>query len=437
MTIVEHKAEAQTVQREVDSNARFATFLRCFGAGAVGISGLLYLLHGIEDIDGALRNWVYLGLMAVLAGGGLVSRLTLNDAKGARLFFALATAVVPVQFAQLGGMIHELVGVESVSRWSDFAAVTPTTTALVGAATALLLVPVVYSGFSVLARGEALRLTMAFSALNGLLLIPARDSLVGMAVLVVLVAAALILERRYFAAKDSSPVFRTAEGGAVRAVLLLPLAIAATRFGLHVEALWGYCALGALFGATLVFGGTWIQNRRIVEIASFTGTATIALSWWVFAQDVIWTADRTIAYPYMAAFAPIALLLFIAAERSPTHARFYRGAASVLLAVLSLQLLVADHNVINGVFMVLAGVSLATWSLFRKHREPLLGGAVIATAGFGAAIAAAVGQMTVNSWVLFAGLGVALVLVSSVVERHGKWALRSTLDAWADLRDWE
>jgi len=437
MTIMEHNAEAQTVRPEVDSNTRFATFLRWFGAGAVGISGLLYLLHGIEDIDGALRNWVYLGLMVILVGGGLVSRLTLKDAKGARLFFALAAAVVPVQFAQLGGMIHELVAVESVSHWSNFAAVTATTTALVGAATALLLVPVAYSGFSVLARGEARRLTLAFSALNGLMLIPVRDSPAGMAVLVVFVAAALILDQRYFAAKESPPVFRTVEGGAVRAIFLLPLAIAATRFGLHVEALWGYCALGALFGTTLVFGGTRIRSRWLVEIVSFTGTSAIALSWWVFAQDVIWAADGTIAHPYMATFAPIALFLIIGADRSPMYARYYRATASALLIALSVQVLLADHAVITGVSMVLAGVALATWSLFRKHREPLIGGAVIAVAGFCASIFAAVEHMTVNSWVLFAGLGVALVLVSSVVERYGKRALHSTLDAWADLRDWE
>ena len=437
MTIMEHKAEAQAVGTEAESNARFATFLRWFGAAAVGVSGLLYLLQGIENIDGALRNWVYLGLMVMLVGGGLVSRLTLKDAKGARLFFALAAAVIPVQFAQLGGMIHELVAIESLSRWSNFAVVTPMTTALVGAVTALLLVPVAYAGFSVLARGEARRLTLAFSLLNGLLLIPARDSLVGLGVLVAFVAAALILERRFFAAKDSPPVFRTAEGAAVRAMFLLPLAIAATRFGLHVETLWGFCALGALFGTVLVFGGTWIRDRRGVEFASLTGTTAIAVSWWVFAGNAVWSAEQTIAYPYLAVFGPIALFLFAGAERSPTLARYYRVAASLLMTLLSFQVLVADHSVVTGILTVLAGVPLAVWGLFRKHREPLIAGAVVASAGFCAALAAAVEHMTVNSWVLFAGLGVALVLVSSVVERYGKRALRSTLDAWADLRAWE
>lgn len=434
MTIMNHDVEARTVRPDDDSNARFAALLRWFGAAAVGISGLLYLLHGIESIDGLLRNWVYLGLMVILVGGGLVSRLTLSDAKGARLFFALAAAVIPVQFTQLGGMIHELVAVDS--GWSNFTAVTPTTTALVAAVTALMLVPVAYAGFSILARSEARQLTLAFSALNALLLVPERDSFLGVAVLAALVAAALVLERRYFARKDSPPVFRTAEGGAVRAMFLLPLAIAGTRFGLHVDALWGYCALGALFGTTLIFGGTWIRNRSLVEVASFVGTLAIGMSWWVFAQDIVWAAGRTMAYPYVVVFAPIALYLFIGAERSPGGARYYRGVASALLTALSVQVLLADPTVITGVLLVMAGVPLAMLGLFQKHREPLLAGAVIAMAGFFGALAAAVEHLTVNSWILFAGLGVALVLVSSVVERYGKRALRSTLDAWTELRDW-
>lgn len=437
MTIVEHDAEAPALPPEVHSNTRLASLLRWFGAGAVGISGLLYLLQGIESIDDVLRNWVYLGLMAVLVGGGLVSRLTLNDAKGARLFFALATAVIPVQFAQLAGMIHELVTVEEAIRWFDFSGVTFANTALVGAVTALLMVPVVYAGFSVLARAEARRLTLAFSALNGLLLVPGRDSLVGMAVLVVLGVVALVLERRYFAAKNSAPAFRTVEGCGIRAIFLLPLAIAATRFGLHAEALWGYCALTALFGTALVNSGTWIRNRSIVEVASLVGTLVVAASWGLFAQDVFWAADQTIAYPNLVVYAPIALFLFFGAEKSASFARFYRGAASLILILLSLQVLVVDHTLVQSVLVMLAGAPLAAWGLFRKHREALLGGIAITTAGFCAVIAAAVGDLTVNVWILFAGLGVALVLVSSMIERYGQRALRSTLDVWADVREWK
>ena len=220
-------------------------------------------------------------------------------------------------------------------------------------------------------------------------------------------------------------------------MFLLPLVIAAARFGMHVEALWGICALGALTGTFLMFARTWSRNRWFVETASFVGVSAIALSWWVFAQDAVLTVEQAMAYPYLVAFAPIAVFLFLGAERSPACARYYRGAASLLLAGLAIEVLVADHTVVHGVATVLAGVPLALWGLFRKHREPLLCGALIAAAGFVAAIAAALEHTTANSWVLFASLGVALVLVSSVVERYGRRALRSMLDGWAGIRNWE
>ena len=442
MTIMEPHTRASAVAPDGPSEGRLAGLLRWGGAGAVGLSGLLYLLQGIENIDGVFRNWVYLGLVAVLVGGGLVSRLTLKDAKGARLFFALATVVVPVQFAQLAGMIHELVTVEAAAGWAaggwlDFSGVTVSGTALVAAATALLLPPVAFAGFSVLAREAASRLTIVFCGLNGLLLFPTRDSLAGMAVVLALGLAALVLERRYFAAKNSPPVFRTLEGFGMRALFLLPLAIAATRFGMHMDALWGFCVLTALLGVVLLNSGIWTKNRLVVEVASLFGTLAVAMAWWVFAQDVLLTLLRVSAYPYLLAYAPIALLLFFGAERSPTCARFYRGAAILLLMVLSLELLIGDHSVINGLFVTLVGASLVVWGLLRKQREALLGGASITLAGLFALVAAALGDMTINVWILLAGLGVVLVLLSSVIERHGQRALRSTLDAWDDVRQWK
>ncbi len=447
MTIMESDTKVPTVTPKGPSEGRLATLLRWGGAGAVGLSGLLYLLQGIENIDGAFRNWVYLGLVALLVGGGLLSRLTLKDAKGARLFFALATVVVPVQFAQLAGMIHELVTVGAAGGWAaagwaaggwlDFSGVTVSSTALVGAATALLLPPVAFAGFSVLAREAASRLTIVFCGLNGLLLLPARDSLAGMSVVLVLGLIALVLERRYFAAKNSPPVFRTLEGFGMRALFLLPLAIAATRFGMHMDALWGFCVLTALLGVFLLNCGIWTRNRTVVEVASLFGTLAVGLAWWVFAQDLLSITLQATNYPYFVVFGPIALLLFFGAERSPTAARFYRGSAVLLLMVLSLELLFADHSLVNGLLVSAAGAPLVAWGLLRKQREALLGGASITLAGLIAVIAAAIGDFSINVWILLAGLGVLLVLASSVIERHGQKALRSTLDAWDDVRQWK
>ncbi|MEM7169104.1 MAG: hypothetical protein AAF530_02990 [Pseudomonadota bacterium] len=450
MTVVETKREAtadhipipespapEPSKPKVPTTTRLAGLARWLGAGAVAASGLLYLLQGIEHIDEALRNWIYLGLMAVMVGGGVVCRLSLKDAKSARLFFALAVAVIPVQFAQLGGMIHELLATGGTLSWFDFSGVTMANTVLVGGVSLLLLGPVAYAGFSVLARGEALRLTTAFSALNGLLLIPARDSSLGAAMLVGMVLASLFFERRYFAAKSSPVVFRTIEGVGIRSLFLLPLAIAAVRFGLHVDALWGYCALAGLVGLALVNSRVWIQQDSIVEGTLIIGSAMIGLSWIVFAFDAIWTMDGSVAFFYLFVLAPVALFLLYAAEKSKTLAPLYRGASTLLMGAVAFLLLKDNLGLANAGLMMLIGGPLAAWGLFRKHREPFLGGLVITAIGFCAVIVTIAGHITVNAWLLFAGLGVVLVLVSSMIERHGKNTLRLASGAWQGLREWK
>lgn len=437
MTISDRDDEMPVSLPGNESNGRFAAALRWGGAGAVGLSGFIYLLQGVDHIDAAFRNWVYLGLMAVLLGGGLVSRLSMKDAKGARLFFALAVTVIPVQFAQLGGMIHELVAVDGGFSWLDFSGVTLGSTTLVGAATALLLIPVGYMGFSVLARSEARRLTLAFTGVNALLLIPARDSLAGLAVPVALAAIALVLEKRYFASEKAPSVFRTLEGAAARAIFLVPLGIAMTRFGLHGETLTGYCALAALVGMLSVNCGVWIRNHYIKESAILSGTIVISMAWYLFARHAVWMNDSVTAFPHVFEFAPIAVLLFSVTTKTPAYARFYRGAASLLLTILASQVFLVDHSFVDVAVIIAAGAALGTFGFVRKYRGPLLAGIAMTTIGVCAVIVPAIGQITVSLWILLAGLGVVLVLVSSAIERYGRHALRSGLKAFAQVREWQ
>jgi len=55
---------------ETSSN-RTAELMRWAGALAVAASAVVYMLQGLANIDLEMRNWVYLGLMAVMAGCGV------------------------------------------------------------------------------------------------------------------------------------------------------------------------------------------------------------------------------------------------------------------------------------------------------------------------------------------------------------------------------
>ena len=60
---------------------RTAGLMRWLGALAVAASAVVYMLQGLANIDLEMRNWVYLGLMALMAGCGVASSKLLQDAK--------------------------------------------------------------------------------------------------------------------------------------------------------------------------------------------------------------------------------------------------------------------------------------------------------------------------------------------------------------------
>ena len=94
-----------------DDSKKFdlANALRWLGCGGIVLSAVIFLLQGFDDVGDVLRNWAYLILMVALGGIGIALKYTLQDGKSARLLLGLAAAVIPIQFAQLGGMIHTLV----------------------------------------------------------------------------------------------------------------------------------------------------------------------------------------------------------------------------------------------------------------------------------------------------------------------------------------
>jgi|GEM_PF-6039797 len=104
--------EETNAVKPVLNSERTAGLMRWLGALAVAASAVVYMLQGLANIDLEMRNWVYLGLMAIMAGCGVASSKLMQDAKSTRLFFGLAALLIPVQFSQLGGLLHEIYTVQ-------------------------------------------------------------------------------------------------------------------------------------------------------------------------------------------------------------------------------------------------------------------------------------------------------------------------------------
>lgn len=409
-----------------------AALLRWLGAGAMALSALVYMLQGIDQVDLQLRNWVYLILMGLLCGGGVLSRLVMDDAKSARLLFALAAALVPVQFSQLGGMIFELLPPQLSPASAASGDISLRSTLVTAAATLALALPVAYAGFSVLTRQQAKTLSLLFILVNAALLFPARTALPGMAILIGLSAALLALEQNLFAAR---PAFRTLEGRAVRAMFALPFIIALTRAGFHIDTLTGYCALGGISGAMMILCSRyWLGNNPLRALAQLSGTTVVLASWAAYSVNIL--AWHQNVYQLTAAALPVSALLLAVGSQSPVLGRFYRLLACVTVAFTCYLLLNGEATVMAAaVSLLLAGALLVCGIRFRL-REPTLTGALLALVSALSLAVFAVSDISTSNWIILAGLGLVFVLAASAIERFGRRLASMARDSWGEVNSW-
>ncbi len=232
-------------------------FLRWAGIFGLLAGGALFLIEGWTDPHLLSRQLAWAGITLALVVSGAVSARRFRDPLGARVGLGLAAATVPLHFAQLGSALFDLGRDGLASRAS----------VVLSGGIVLLLLPALALGAAALVRRWAVPLTLLLFGLSCPLLLTTRAGDViawlGLGELLSLVGLELlVLSRR--ADLDGR------EGGAVRALLCLPLFILLGRNALHdVTALW-FAMLLATIGTFSLLGSKWLSDagpaRDVVEI---------------------------------------------------------------------------------------------------------------------------------------------------------------------------
>ena len=161
--------------------ASVSDMLRLFGAAAVAVAMGLFLLDGVKVLNDLQRFLTMLGLTGALTAAGLLMSSLLKEQRGSRVFITLALLSVPVNFTVIGALLYSVIPLDTMAlnypgyaHWqvgglSDLA---------IGLAAAVVVLgPVVWAGFSVLARSACAWLSMALIASSAILLIPVRAEL--------------------------------------------------------------------------------------------------------------------------------------------------------------------------------------------------------------------------------------------------------------------
>lgn len=398
-----------------------AQWLRGLGVLAVATSAIVFLLQGFNNIDLEFRNWVYLALMAVMGSCGIASQKFLQDAKGSRLFFSLAVLLVPVQFSQLAGLVHDIASIEG--------AVVSNLLWLV-AATGLIAVPLAYAGMAILARNDKRLLTGALLMMCSVLLIPERNTLLGFATLAGLSAGVMWLELKLF---RLSSVYSSLEGVGVRLLLAVPLVIASVRMSMHIDGLAGAAAMCGILGvflSRLQIGKEWLQS-----VAAILGV----VGWWLYASETM-PVILDSEFGFCCLMLPSSIWLLDMARLSKHNAVRYRIAACLLWATAAGSLLVVAQ-VGSGINFTLAalllGVLALVWGVFGNLRQPTLTGIVISTLSLILLVAQSLNSLEVNSWIGLGVVGITLVFSASLVEKFGRPLLTGGQKAWVSISSWD
>ncbi|SMF48019.1 hypothetical protein SAMN02745866_03100 [Alteromonadaceae bacterium Bs31] len=419
--------EAKPCGGRDDTLFRFPIIFRSLGAIAVAVSAIIYLLQGLQGVDESLRHWVYLVIIAVLTSGGVVSQYFLKDSRGARLFFALAALLIPVQVTQLSAVLSTFVQESSATPLIELLA-SGVVSILFGAASTFLCL-------SIFARPYAKKLTFVFMILNCLLLLPYRDLL---SLLIISASMFSLMILLYVKVLKNDHRFQLFESIVVHLMMWVPIVILFSRSGFQLSDAFGVCVLLMITASGIGAVCAFYITRGVLKTLLVFCAYLLALS-----SSAGMLVDLTLGHPaainlpdtvvlYCFTLPPV--LFALAAAELSDQRDFYRFLALpplLALSVGSLFFLPEGEAALLITMLVLSALAIVVQS-----KALLLGSLLIAALSVIILAIDIVDSIESISWLAMACMGVLLLALSSVFERYGRTIQLHGVNRLARFQAW-
>ena len=422
-----------------DLMQKLPSLLRLLGAAAVVIAMYSFLAKGWQNGNDTFRYLMMLGHSGVLAAIGLASGHWLKEGKGARLLLSLALASVPANFAILGAFVFSQSDAALSMHYPSYMAwsVNSMQTALMTSAGALLvLTPIIYLGFLVLARSMATRLSMLFLMSNAALLIPIREPyMIGILVLTFGMLTLFFTNR---VSKGQSSA-KTQEGVTALALQFLPLAVLLGRsLWLYATDLFLFAVLATtLFLALRQLAFQLAPESKLRGVLDLLSTfSALAVGFWLaitlFDSHLL---PNALVLP-LSGLISTAMLIELA-TRSTRNSRFYHRLGISVLTLGILANLIMFNSLLAALSCIIIGMMISTYGYKHQQRSLFSGGIAILLLGLAQQVYQAFHLFDLGSWTSLAVLGIASIVIASTLESKGEKFKPRFIAMKQKLNDWK
>jgi len=300
----------------------------------------------------------------------------------------------------------------------------------------VVLAPVAWLGFMVLSRKSALRLTALFILGNAALLIPLRAPMI---VAGLVLGLTVIVARQSFKSAAQDTALRTPEGVIARLLLYVPMGVLLGRN------IWLYAADGFIFAVMsvvvfILFRQVSLQLKRDSKLRKLLETASVipAIGFGLGVCSVAVTLVRDpLAWLFPLFALSVAALLVELSTRAAVGALMHRRLAAAILSAAVVVNLIMFSSVATAAACLLVGLAVLVYGYMVEQRVVFALGTITLLAGLIYQMQFAIDVFNLGSWGSLAALGVAAILIGSVVERHGM-KLKVTLSGWGKrFKQWD
>ncbi|MBS3952542.1 MAG: hypothetical protein KGZ88_06305 [Methylomicrobium sp.] len=413
------------------SSRQIIRYLRWAGSLLIILSAVGFMFQSHADLLPAYRYWVSLAIVLALCVGGLVCNYGLQERTGARLFFALGAAFLPVQVSQVSAMVYAYVqGAQAPQpdySWLQFGDVHPVLIAVDLGITVLLLVAVSYTSFSMLAKRQVKTLMQAALLGNLALLLPIREGIGLPVLLIVLFAGITLIDHRF----QSDNTMKLTEGLTARALVSLPLLILLGRSLLYPLSYWLAIALAAMTATVGILAvKQYTQSALVIYLSQCAGTVA------VFLIGPMTVQHFGLSNNFYTVAIPVAITMFALSTQVVYHAKAYRSLGSVLATGLVFTALF-NNQAFAPLLALSTGIALVvTGGLKFREKAPFFLGQLNLLGGILFYCGYVVDAYSNAPWLFSISLGLAVLLLASLLEKKHQLIVNAVGNYLNEMKEW-